>query len=892
MSFSSLLRTMRPSRARARARQKPTSVKLCLELLEDRNLLSSGITLSTTSWVPIGPAPDLNAQVPGYLPASGRIAAVAADPTNANTIYIAAAGGGVWKTTNGGTTWSPLTDQQASLSMGALALAPSNPNIIYAGTGEANFEYDCYYGRGVLKSTDAGATWTILTGNAGINEFDRKAISRILVNPTDPNTVYVEVAGSGENGLSGSYGLYKTSDGGTTWTNTTTSITTDPSANFTDAVFDPSNPQTIYVAVGNPHASNAATGLYKSSNGGATWSVAGNFPLGTGGVIKVAIAPSAPQTLFAAISDPNSGGLLEMVKTTDGGNTWTALTTTPNYLGFQGWYNNALAVDPSNASVVYVGGENNKAGIGEGAATGFLESTDGGNTWTNIATGPTNKSGPHTDQHAFVFDANGKLLAGNDGGIWRLDNPDPKNLGWTDINGNLNTIGFTGIALDPTNATIAYGGSQDNGTEKFTGSLGWTQFGNDDGGFVRVDPNHPSTVYFTRQFYAPGSFLRSDDGGVTWQSLMDGINPHDPSGKFAHYVMDPTNSSRLVLGTNRVYETTDGAYHWTPISAPFTNGWNTARGITGLGVAYGDPNTIYADVGSGAIFVTTDHGASWHERDIPGIANVNSFTKPLGDFAVDPTNEAIAYVTFDKFSHDLGGSVGHVFRTSDYGQHWTDISGNLPDTPTSAIVLDSRTNALYVGTDIGVYASNNGGATWAPFQTGMPNVRVVDLELCPALNILAVGTHGRGMWEISVPFPASAIASVAGLSSIQVGVPTLGSPMLSAAPAGGGATAVGDSLAVAAVFALPLPGQAVTLLLAATSPNDRAAPALARQAIDQFFTAIGREDGSWAFAPAKRHAQDGTEDLWGDVLSQAQWWQDPEEVFAPTALGRGQRRIS
>jgi photosystem II stability/assembly factor-like uncharacterized protein len=467
-------------------------------------------------------------------------------------------------------------------------------------------------------------------------------------------------------------------------------------------------------------------------------------------VIKVAIAPTAPQTLFAAISDPTSGSLLEMLKTTDGGNTWTALTKTPDYLGAQGWYNNALAVDPSNANIVYAGGRNPGATSGN-SKQGFVESTDGGNTWMNISTGPGNKSGPHTDEHAFAFDANGRLVAGSDGGIWRLDNPDPKNLAWTDINGNLNTIQFTGIALDPTNPNIAYGGSTDNGTEKFTGTLGWTQFGDDDGGFVRVDPNHPSTVYFTRETGAAGWFLRSDDGGATWLSLMDGINPNDPSGKFAHYVLDPTNTSRLVLGTNRVYETTDRGNDWTPISTPNTNGWNTARGITGLGIAYGDPNTIYADVGSGAIFVTTDHGATWHERDIPGIANFNTATKPLGDFAVDPTNEAVAYVTFDMFSNVSGGSLGHVYRTADFGQHWTDISGNLPDTPTSCVVLDSRTNTLYVGTDIGVYYSSNGGATWAPFQIGMPNVRVVDLELCPALNILAAGTHGRGMWEILLP---------------------------------------------------------------------------------------------------------------------------------------------
>jgi photosystem II stability/assembly factor-like uncharacterized protein len=759
--FSTLREAFGRSVRRNRAGKKPVARRLRLEQLEDRTLLSSGIPLSTTSWTPIGPAPIVSSLVansldPGNTPVSGRIAAVAPDPTNANTLYVATAGGGVWKTLNGGSTWSPLTDQQATLSMGAIAVAPSNPNVIYAGTGEADFSLDSFYGRGLLKSTDAGATWTLLTGNAEVNEFDRKAISRILVNPTDPNTVYLAVAAGGENGLTGPYGLYKSSDGGTTWTNTTTSITTDPSADFTDAVLDPSNPQTLYVAVDNPFASIAKSGVYKSTDGGSSWSIAGNFPQGIGGMIRVAIAASAPQTLFAAISDVSSGGLLEMLKTSDGGSTWTVLGKTPNYMGDQGFYSTALAVDPANANIVYAGGQNST-----GKAKGFIESTDGGNTWSDISTGVANKTGPHTDHHAIVFDTNGKLLDANDGGIWRLDNPDPKNIAWTDLNGNLNTITFTGIAVDPTNPSIAYGGSQDNGTEKFTGSLGWTQFGSNDGGFVRVDPTNPSTVYFTYQHTQNAWFLRSDDGGATWESMMNGIGPNDPAPYYVHYVMDPSNSSRLVLGTNRLYETTDGAYDWTPISAPYTNGWNTARGVTGLGVAYGDPNTIYADVGSGAIFVTTDHGASWNERDIPGISNVHSFTPPLGDIAVDSTNEAVAYVTFDKFSTDLGGSVGHVFRTTDYGQHWTDISGNLPDTPTSCIVLDSRTNTFYVGTDIGVYFSSDGGASWAPFQTGMPNVRVVDLELCPALNILAAGTHGRGMWEILVPGPSSLTTAVA-----------------------------------------------------------------------------------------------------------------------------------
>ena len=873
MSISSLLRTTRSGWPRARAEQKPTSFKPCLELLEDRNLLSPGITLSTTSWTPIGPAPLVNGQDPGGFPSSGRIATVAADPTNANTIYIGAAGGGVWKTTDGGTTWSPLTDNQATLSMGAIAVAPSNPNIIYAGTGESNISLDCFYGRGILKSTDAGATWTLLTGNAGVNEFDRRAIAKIVVDPTNANTVYAAVTVGIVNGILSTNGIYKSTDGGQTWTNSTAGITTAPCALCTDVVLDPTSPRTLYAAVGT-FIGNAANGVYKSTDGGTTWSIAGNFPMGSGdGVIKVALAPSAPQTLFASISElGNSGnGLLEMLKTTDGGTTWTALTKTPNYLGNQGSYDTSLAVDPSNANIVYAGGQNSSGNGQVAKAKGFIESTDGGNTWTDISSGAANKSGPHTDDHAIAFDANGKLLNGNDGGIWRLDNPDPTNVVWTDLNGNLNTITFTGIALDPTNPSIAYGGSQDNGTDKFTGALGWTRVRTGDGGFVRVDQTHPNTVYSTYQHTVGGWFLRSDDGGTTWESLMNGINGNDTANFYVSYVMDPSNSSRLVLGTNRIYETTDRADHWSPISSPNVSGWNSSQPIGALGLPFGDPNTVYAFTNDAHLFVTTDHGNSWHQRDIPGLSPYINALSPIAGIAVDPANEAVAYVVVDQFS---GGPGGHVFRTSDFGQHWTDISGNLPNTPTSAIVLDPRTNVLYVGTDIGVYASSNGGVLWAPFQTGMPNARVVDLELSPALNLLAAGTHGRGMWEISVPIATSSSAGVAGSSPLQLGAPTITSPMLSTAAAGGvdWAGPVGDSLTRAPVFALPLPGLAVTLLAAAMTSSGRAAPVLTAQGIDQFFAAISQEDESWAFAPAKRSAQDGTEVLWRDVLSQDQWW--------------------
>jgi hypothetical protein len=697
----------------------------------DLKMPAPSLALNTTTWTPIGPAPVTLGGVPGSQPVSGRIAAIATDPTNANIIYVGAWGGGVWKTTDGGSTWTPLTDGQATLTMGAIAVAPSNPSIIYAGTGTAADSGDSFYGRGVLKSTNGGAIWTLLTGNAGKNEFDRRTISRIVVNPTNAKIVYVAVAGGGVNGLSGNTGIWKSTDGGTTWTNTTASITT--TAGFSDLVIDPKHPQILYAAAGSFNGS-TVNGVYKTTNAGMTWSAAGNFPGGSSdGSIRIALAPSNVQTLYASIATTGfTSGLREMLKSTNGGSTWTQLSP-PDYLSPQANYDSTLAVDPSNANIVYAGGTAN------GGGPDFIESTDGGSTWTNISTGASGTNGVHTDEHAIAFDANGKLIDGNDGGVWRLDNPTIGSIQWTDLNTNLQVTQFIGIALNPTNPTLVLGGSQDNGTELSTGSSEWIAVRGGDGGFVQIDSSNPNTLYHT--FSYGGGFLeRSTDGGATWSNATKGINTSDPADFYVPYVMDPSNSSRLILGTNRVYETTNRASNWSPISNPGSNGWTVSSTIDSLAIAASDGNTIYASAG-GHIFVTFNDGATWHQRDIPG------FSDHFQDLLVDPANNMTAYAVRDRFT---GGSGGHVFMTTDGGQHWTDISGNLPDVPTNTIALDPRTHVLYIGTDAGVYASNDGGTTWAPFAIGMPNVRVTQLVLNTTESVLAAGTFGRGVWEIGI----------------------------------------------------------------------------------------------------------------------------------------------
>jgi hypothetical protein len=710
--------------------------------------------LSKTSWTPIGPA-SANA---GEL-WSGRIAGVAADPTNANVIYVGAAGGGVWKTTNGGLSWVPLTDNQATLFMGAIAVAPSNPNVIYAGTGEANMgpsksalgRNNIYYGEGVLKSDDGGATWT-LEGNAF---FHRRTISRIVVDPVDPNTVYVAVGALATNGLPGNTGIWKSTDGGVTWTDTTAGISS--TAAFSDLAMNPINDQVLYAAVGQP-TGDTANGLYITTDGGTSWARAGNFPSGADdgnlGRVMVAVSASDPQTLYASIAHKGvNASLYKMLKSTDGGATWSELTEVPNYLGPYGDYDTSLAVDPHNPNLVYAGGTVNNA-------PDFIQSMDGGITWNDIEFG-FNGVSLHGDEHGIAFDALGRLLAVDDGGIFRLDSPDPFFTSWTDLNSNLNTIQFTGISLDPTNPAIVYGGNQDNGTVAVNGDLVWNVVEGGDGGYTLVNPMNPQRVYHDAAVgsFGPADFVRrSDDGGLTWTSITAGIHADvEPSVFYPPMIMDPSNPDRLFLGTSRVYETTTGGDLWNPISTPGLNGWTSRAAIDAIAVSPSDPNTIYATAG-GHIFVTFDDGGSWRGIDVPGAAD------HIQGLTVDPRNHLVAYAVRDRF----GG--GHVFLTTDGGRHWINISGNLPDTPANAVALDPRTNNLYVGTDLGVYVSTNGDGNWTPPASGMPNAKVVQFDLQLGLNILGVATHGRGAWELDIT-PMVTHFSVTGPSNTVAGAP-------------------------------------------------------------------------------------------------------------------------
>ncbi|HEY3704687.1 MAG TPA: sialidase family protein [Terracidiphilus sp.] len=731
-------------------------------------------SLSSSAWTALGPAPldsgtSFGPGSEGLV--SGRIAAIAADPTDVNTIYAAPAGGGVWKTVDGGSTWTPLTDGQATLAMGAIAVAPSNHLRVYAGTGEANNSEDSNHGQGILVSSDGGATW-VLTTAAGA--FTRNVIGQIAIDPTNPDVAYAAVGGYPQNGQeSANTGIWKTTNAGSTWTNVTFAASLTNTTTWSSVVVDPNTPSIVYAAVGDPFSVSAS--VYRSSNGGSTWTNLGNPP---GGRIALAVSPSAAITgshvLYVAASSPTNFGLAYFGRSDNADATTPAFANltsgTPDFLGGgnsgggQGWYDIAVNVDPSG--VVYCAGVINYA-------TGthlVIRSSNLGVTWSDI----TSIGGftPHTDSHAIAFDKNNRMILGSDGGVFRYD---PVTPGWTDLNSNLSTIQFVGIGLHPTQIGTVIGGSQDNGTELYGNALQWGEVNGGDGGFAQFSQTNPSHCYGE---FPDGGFFRSLSGCTsgTWVNA----GPGDAGNFYSPFVVDPTNGDHVLFAGVRVFESTNAGTSWTPVGSTGVHGFNplgNAVDTVALSPASsGHVEVIYAATGgsfssSSQIFVTINQGGLWTEVDLPSCAKnsslgigcrVNQVVVDLND----PTGNTAIAVTANYSS--TGSS--HVFRTTNAGTTWTDITANLPNQPGWSAQVDTDPNhTMYVSMEAGVYFSTNPYSTWALYGTGLPNAQGADLELNRSLHALGVGTHGRGAWEIYTPAHITNVSTTAAAGTYGAG---------------------------------------------------------------------------------------------------------------------------
>ncbi len=641
---------------------------------------------------------------------TGRVTAIVVDPTDSNCIYVGTALGGVWKTKNDGKTWVPMSDNEDSLAIGALAMDPSNHLVLYAGTGEGNFSGDSYYGAGVLKTTNGGASWTL----QGANTFTRARFSRIAVDPKTPSTIF---AATGN-------GLYRSMDGGESWEQLKSDVL--PAWQATDVIIDSSTPGTVYAAFW-------SAGIYRTTdadNATPTWTkLAGGLP--TGGFTRIAlgISPSSPKTLYALIANTPSLSYIidQFYSTTDGGDSWSRTPLPNGNLGGQGFYNLNVAVDLATPDIVYL------SAISLWKAS---RNTTGDWSFTNIG------MAFHPDNHTIAFDPKNLqvLYAGSDGGIYTSKDGGAT---WSDaINKGLCITQFEFMEQHPHSDAVVFAGTQDNGTEQFRNSPVFYHAYDGDGGYVAIDHNEPNNVICTYIYLTP---KRSTEGGIfgSWTDVSRGL-----SGSALFYsplALDASHPNNVAMGADKVFLD----------PAQGNGGWVTSVALPGLEnvseINYVNSDLIYVGTSRGKVYRLVGSSNVWTVTELSNAQLPGQF---IWDIATLPKDDHTIIVVMSGF-----GSP-HVWRGTVPARgtgaaRWTDISGTgagrLPDIPVNVVVIDpALADTIYIGTDVGVFRTTNGGTTWEPFSSGLPGSAIFDMSLHEPTRLLRVVTHGRGMWELKL----------------------------------------------------------------------------------------------------------------------------------------------
>ena len=697
-----------------------------------------GIAASGNSWTNLGPT-NADSQTNGstlFVRDSGRARSIVVDPTNTQVIYLATSGGGVWKTTNGGTNWTPITETLGSLSCGSLTMDPSNSNILYLGLG------DPFDGTGIgfVKSTNGGATWSapaLLGASTSIRDV-----------PVSPSNGSIILAATNA-------GLFRSTDAGASFTQV--SIPTGIAAAPVCWQLASGGGTNWALTVEADTANTGGSGrIYYSSDSGATWAQATGVTK-TGGITRLSLASaSSLRSTMYAMGSNTSNDLADIFKSTDGGRTWTALSAnTKNYtntnsesssmstiLGGQGFYNHVILVDPANPSTAYFGGQ-----------LLLAKTTDGGTSYSQITNWLAQFSLPyvHADFHAGAIDATGTIYAGTDGGIFKRT--DAASNTWTS---NLN-IGIAshlvysvGSSLNNRNAVI--GGFQDNGTRVRSGTTStFNQQLGGDGFGSNIHPtnavNMLGTLYYTRVY-------KSTNSGSTFSAASTGITEsNNPStGVFTTRIVpglaDATGNTVYTFANLKVYKSTNYAGSWTATAAaPVTTG-----NIRAVGAAKSDGTKIGVTASGGRVFLSATSGSSWNQvADL----TTNNLPNSSGGYSYiwfDTANFNTVYVA----SVYPSATSNHVWKSSNFGSTWTAIDGSAAASngfpfgvPVNSIQNDPGDSlTLYAGTQLGVYKSSDGGTTWTRFGSGMPLVNVTDFYVAPDSSLVRASTYGRGFWEL------------------------------------------------------------------------------------------------------------------------------------------------
>jgi photosystem II stability/assembly factor-like uncharacterized protein len=687
-----------------------------------RNAMTSKEIMNVTAgnWSSVGP-----------INIGGRISDI--EMVSGQEFYVAAASGGVFKTQNGGADWSPIFDGQNSLSIGDIAIDPSNSNRVWVGTGEVNAGGGslAYDGDGIYVSDDAGMTWT----NKGLSQVGN--IGKVLIDPNNPDRIYVGAMGPLFRNDS-NRGVYLSEDGGDTWTQ---SLFVSDSTGIVDMAIHPTNGQIAYAAawqrVRRPQYRSyggETSGLFRTIDGGNTWEELTNgLPTAASqkGRISVVIAPSNPQVLYARYADA-IGSIQGVYRSDDGGDSWVTMNSSAlNNVGFHWWFR-GVVVDPTDENTIY------------NVDFQVQKSTDGGNTWFGVF------NNVHVDQHALVFDPNdpNRLVLGNDGGVYF--SPDGGTT-WTKDQ-QLPITQLYRCFVDPSNALGIYLGAQDNSTHRSLtgGPDDYEIIYGGDGFQPLVDPDDSNVIFAQYQY---GNIAKSTNNGVSFTGATAGISGGDRKNWDTPIVFDPQNSEVMYTATQRVYRTENAAGLWNAISGDLTNGsggGNLNYGtVVALDVSPFNAEKILAGTDDGNVWMTLDTGANWQliSEDLP----TRWVTKVLHSV----THPGTLFVGLSGYRY--GGNDGHVYKSYDNGQNWIDISSGLPDVPVNDVVQDQN-GRLFVGTDIGVFGSADGGETWSVIGTNLPSVVVNDMHIHQPTQELFIATYGRSSYRI-------------GLNEITLGTP-------------------------------------------------------------------------------------------------------------------------